>query len=284
MNLAGAPTKIPEPWAVSAAPGNVLPVPLNDPGDGLGKPSFQLGYPPVNFIAVGAGGIPPWGQYTNGIFNQLSAGLQWSQAGGPSYYDSGFSAAIGGYPSGAAVPAAGTQGLWWYSTADNNTTDPDTGGAGWVSSLQLSDYLEDTGTGNHIVITPPVTLSGVLKGQRFSIRVANNNTGATDIKIGSLAAVALKTQAGTDPVANDLIAGDVIQVVATSTSSFQWIAAQPVTSYISARTHRSTLLGNMQIPIWNPNTGANEMTTIADLASYIGNAGILLPFFLGGAQ
>ncbi|MFL9904287.1 hypothetical protein PQR71_40220 [Paraburkholderia fungorum] len=86
----------------------------------------------MTFIPEGSGGVPPFGQDMNGILNQISAWIQWVNAGGPVSYDATFSAAIGGYPKGAWLTSE-AGGSWWVSTVDNNTTDPDAGGAGWSS-------------------------------------------------------------------------------------------------------------------------------------------------------
>jgi hypothetical protein len=43
----------------------------------------------------------------------------------------------GGYPRGAIVQSATVLGRFWVSTADNNTTNPDTGGANWLSVIPV---------------------------------------------------------------------------------------------------------------------------------------------------
>ena len=95
-----------------------------------GAASLTDGFPPLTFLPLPSGGIPPFGKDFNGILNQITAWLQWYQAGGLSYYNAAFQTAIGGYPNTAVLVAATGQWLW-VSTADNNVTNPDTGGAGW---------------------------------------------------------------------------------------------------------------------------------------------------------
>ena len=46
-------------------------------------------------------------------------------------YDAGFSSENGGYPFGAFLQSANGLG-WWFSTVDDNTSDPDTGGGNWT--------------------------------------------------------------------------------------------------------------------------------------------------------
>jgi hypothetical protein len=70
-------------------------------------------------------------QDMNGGLFQMSAVDVWMCAGGGFPYSSGFSASIGGYPKGSRVLMASGLG-YWRSVVDSNSTDPDTGGAGWV--------------------------------------------------------------------------------------------------------------------------------------------------------
>lgn len=104
--------------------------------------SMSLGFPPQTFVDEGAGGTPPDGRDFNGILNYLSAWAQWQGAGGTVPWNSTI-ASNGGYPNRAIVGSNNTPGLTWRSTADNNTTNPDAGGAGWV--------LQDNLVGNSLV-------------------------------------------------------------------------------------------------------------------------------------
>ena len=132
------PTKFPQIWANSATCGTpytsncfiTLPIPTNSQiGVVNCAASLHDGFPPQTWPI--AGGCPPFGQDFNGIFYQLTAWAQWQSMGGPVPWDSAFSSAIGGYPNGAIVQSATTSGLWWQSIADNNLSNPDTGGANW---------------------------------------------------------------------------------------------------------------------------------------------------------
>jgi hypothetical protein len=78
----------------------------------------------------------------NGLLNQITAWSRWQAAAGLAAYDNTFSTAIGGYPSGATVLSASLPGRVWISTADNNTTNPDTGSAAnWLALMLASDVL-----------------------------------------------------------------------------------------------------------------------------------------------
>lgn len=129
MNLADAPAKLVEAFAAGGS-FNVIPVPSQIPIT-PGAASWTTGFPPLTMTPVSSGGIPPSGLDMNGLGNALSALLIWFNAGAGFPWDSAFSTAVGGYPAGARVLAATGVG-YWLSTADDNTTNPDAGGAGWV--------------------------------------------------------------------------------------------------------------------------------------------------------
>lgn len=93
--------------------------------------SFSAGFPPQTFTDEGAGGTPPDGRDFNGILNFLSAWQRWTATGAPATYDATFQTGIGGYPRGAIVASATVFGVFWISTAEDNTTNPDAAGVGW---------------------------------------------------------------------------------------------------------------------------------------------------------
>lgn len=133
MKASSIPTKVPTIWAAAAGSSYVRTVPVpSQIGIQNGAASFTDGFPPLTFTQPASGGVPPFGQDTNGILQLVTAWLQWAQAGGPLTYDATFQTGIGGYPNGARVLSAAGYALW-QSTVDNNTTDPDTGGAGWAA-------------------------------------------------------------------------------------------------------------------------------------------------------
>jgi hypothetical protein len=121
---------------------------------------MDSGFPPLTRIALSAGGKPPKGQDFNGIFNDAYTRLQWEQAGGFYTFDSAFSAAIGGYPKGAILINSARDGFW-QSTIENNTTNPDAGGIGWInySSGRLLNVQTFLSSGTY---TPTLVLSRLL--------------------------------------------------------------------------------------------------------------------------
>ena len=114
------------------------------------------------------------GKDLNGILNEITAAIQWQQVAGLPIYNGTFSTAIGGYPSGAVLRATSTTGLW-LSTADNNLTNPETGGAGWKIIANPFNFGVDTGAVNAYIVTlsPAQTL---VTGMHIAFTTANSNT------------------------------------------------------------------------------------------------------------
>lgn len=137
MQSSDIPVQFLKAFAADAGVGFVtFPIPVDSQiGITSGRASLTDGFPPLNFLPRQAGGVPPFGDDENGILKMLSLWSQWQGAGAPVFYDSAFSAAIGGYPKGTVLMAVSFANSW-VSTAENNTTDPDTGGAGWQALYQ----------------------------------------------------------------------------------------------------------------------------------------------------
>ncbi len=180
MQQSGYPAKIPAIWASQAASGYINTIPLAPSGTDPLLASYQDGFPAGTF---GASGSPPYGQDVNGILNAITAAVQAAQAGAVPAYDATFSGYIGGYPKGALIASA-TAGNFWLSTTDNNTTNPDTGGAGWagIAGLYLSNvvWLDASTAANNVTLTLPFSPA---TGAVVAFRVKNTNTGATAISI-----------------------------------------------------------------------------------------------------
>ena len=191
MQSTNIPSKIPLPFAYAAGSSykNTIPT-ASQIGITNGKASLTDGFPPLTFQALSSGGVPPFGADFNGILNEITAIQQWQEAGGMFAYDSSFSTAIGGYPKGAILQAAAFGGLW-QSTVENNTSNPDTGGAGWIS-LAFEGLQAITVTTADVTVTqlqsafPVIVVSGTLTGARNLIFpaivgewiVQNNTTGS----------------------------------------------------------------------------------------------------------
>ena len=200
MQSTNIPAKIPLPFANAAGPTykNVIPT-ASQIGITNGKASLADGFPPLTFQAISSGGIPPFGADFNGILNEVTSIQQWQEAGGFFAYDSVFSTAVGGYPKGAILQAATFDGLW-LSSAENNTSNPDTGGAGWVSlafegSQSISITTADVTLSQLQSAHPIIIVSGALTGSRNLIFPAI--TGEWIIQNNTTGALTAKTVAGT---------------------------------------------------------------------------------------
>jgi hypothetical protein len=125
----GIPAKYQLYWAQNAGGSFVLTPPAaSNPTPG--GASYNDGFPPTNMTL---GGIPPFGRYMNGALRAETQWSQWFQMGGPVSYDATFQGQVSGYPAGSLIQSASILGLFWFSTVDNNATNPDAAGAGWSS-------------------------------------------------------------------------------------------------------------------------------------------------------
>lgn len=166
MQLSDIPAWFAKRFAADASGTYIRTVPTTsaDPN----AASLSLGFPPNTFTNIGAGGAPMDGRDLNGILNALSAWSQWAGLGGPAPWSSTIGAAAGGYPLGAIVLSGTVAGREYQSTVNNNTSNPDTGGAGWrILVTQPATAGETTaGTSDERVITP-LRLSDALTGLSF---------------------------------------------------------------------------------------------------------------------
>ena len=129
MKLSDVPYKFQFQWAENASSGFVTsPIP---PTTSAPAASQSLGFPPETAVPIAAGGTPPNIDDYNGAYQYVTAWAQWLQAGYPILYDATFQTNIGGYPQNAMVNSVAFPGVIWQSTVDDNTSDPDTGGANW---------------------------------------------------------------------------------------------------------------------------------------------------------
>jgi hypothetical protein len=135
MQVASVPPKFPKVWGQNAGAPFIRPIPVDSQiGINAGFASLNDGFPPVTMTPIAAGGVPPFGQDTNGILKQITQVQQWQQAGGIWQFDATFVTAIGGYPAGATLSSRVVLGRQWMSTVDNNMTDPDSASAAnWVT-------------------------------------------------------------------------------------------------------------------------------------------------------
>lgn len=184
MLASSIPVKFALPFAANATGSFSRQVPTaSQLGITPGAASMNDGFPPLNFIDTAVGGIPPDGKDFNGILNQISAWSQWQNAGGIVPFDAAFSTAIAGYPKGATIAQTPFSGNLWLSIVDNNITNPDTGGAGWLCLIPNVQQIILTDTGNVNVYTAvnkiPLTTATLVNGTMQTISFTNGNTGSS---------------------------------------------------------------------------------------------------------
>jgi hypothetical protein len=148
---------ITEPFGTAAVPSDInLPIPVpSQISITPGAASFADGFPPVTFVDPDTGGAPPSGADFNGLLYMITQYCVALQTGAFPIYDVNVSTAISGYPEGAVLGKASGYGLW-TNTVPGNTSDPDTGGAGWLDGVPAgAGYLSDTLTsGTHNNLAP----------------------------------------------------------------------------------------------------------------------------------
>lgn len=153
MNLSSAPAQLVEAWATGdTSKTNPIPVPSQQTVT-PGAASWTDGFPPLCATPLTSGGIPPAKADMNGGLYQMSAVDVWMSAGAGFAYNAGFSASIGGYPKGSRVLMASNAG-YWRSIVDSNTTDPDTGGAGWVPDTRSGVVASVYASAQQTIATP----------------------------------------------------------------------------------------------------------------------------------
>jgi hypothetical protein len=216
MEASAVPAKFNIPWAYAAGSSYIRAIPqASQIGITPNAASLTDGFPPLPFQPGGA----PSGMDFNGILKWITQWNQWQGAGALVKYDPTFSAAIGGYPVGTFLAAA-VAGSCWLSTVDNNTTDPDTGGAGWVQltgtininaiAADVQDqtwiYCVDSGTADALVLTPSPAVTLLTPGLRLNVKKAANPNATTTptANINSLGAKTIVRADGSSIQPNDL--------------------------------------------------------------------------------
>lgn len=260
MQSSNIPAKIPLPFANAAGPSykNTIPT-ASQIGITNGRASLTDGFPPLTFTALSAGGVPPFGADFNGILNEITAIQQWQNAGGFFAYDSVFSTAISGYPKGAVLQSADLNGFWLNNT-ENNTTNPDTGGAGW-NSLIFKGSQSVTVTSSNVTLTqlqaayPIIIVSGLKTAARNLIFPAvvgewiiqNNSTGAFSLTA--------KTASGTGVLLTQgestYIYGDGTNIYFSDSAKVASFNGRVGTVTLNA-TDVTTALGYVPLPTNNP--------------------------------
>lgn len=165
MLASSIPAKFPIPFANGAGGAFVRPIPVpSQTGITPGAASLTDGFPPINFVPVNIGGIPPSGQDVNGILKQITQWNQWQAAGGPIQYDVAFALAIGGYPQGAVISSALVFGNQYISTADNNQTNPEAGAVAFTGSISGTTLTVTAVASGALALGQPISGAGISAG------------------------------------------------------------------------------------------------------------------------
>lgn len=222
MKIADIPSyKFQIPFGKSAGSGYIRSIPVaSQIGITDGAASLTDGFPPLNFQPVGSGGVPPFGQDFNGLLNAMSAWTRWQNSGGLVPYDSGFSTSIGGYPAGSVLKGT-SAGVAWMSIVDDNTTNPNTGGAGWIAiatapAVQSGvwNYAAAGGTANALTVALSPVPVGLATGMSIRVLIgANGNTGAATLNVNGLGAIPIRRMGGGTLIAGDLMAWAVVTLI-----------------------------------------------------------------------
>lgn len=196
------PAKIPLPFAYAAGSSYIESIPTaSQIGITNGRASLHDGFPPLTFTPISLGGTPPLGADFNGILNEITAIQQWQEAGGFFPYDSAFATTIGGYPAGAVIQSANSAGFW-INNVSANSTNPDTGGAGWTPltfyggvsvALSSADVTLTTLQASYPIITLTGTLAAnlsiIFPSFVKSWIVVNNTTGSFNVNLKTASTV-----------------------------------------------------------------------------------------------
>jgi hypothetical protein len=250
MQDSGVPAKFTTIFAADAGGSYIRAIPATtvDPN----AASYALGFPPNVFVPTDSGGDAPDGRDFNGLFKQLSAWAQWQAAGGPVVYDATFQTDIGGYASGAIITSGTTPGKLWMSTADNNTSDPDTGGANWtgwvfgssaaaVTSLTAGLGLSGgtiTSTGTIALLQASTGQLGGVKVDGTTITISGSGVISAVQSIGTVTSVGLVSPSFLTSSGGP-ITGSGNLTLALATQSANLVFAGPASGAAAAPTFRS---------------------------------------------
>ena len=224
MQISQTPALIPLAFAATGAK-NTIPE-VSQIGITDGAASLPDGFPPLTGTPIASGGVPPFRADMNGILFALSAWSRWQSAGGGVAYSSSFASDsnVGGYPKGARVLRSDGTGYWLNQT-ENNTTNPDTGGAGWVPDVKYGITAITGLTNANVTLAASqyakniITLAGTLTANVQIIFpaivgewvVVNNTTGAFTVTCKTASGSGIAITQGT----TSIIWGDATNIYAT---------------------------------------------------------------------
>ncbi len=110
-----------------------------------------------------------------------------------------------------------------------------------LPSTLLSDYVVDTGAANAYVITPAPAITAYATGQVFSFKAVSANTTTSTLAVNGLAAKTIKNSVGGNLAANDILAGQIIEVEYDGTN-FQMLNISG-NGYLDLQTNQTVAAG-----------------------------------------
>lgn len=151
-----APARLLQAFAANAVSDDIT-YPIPQPSQltiNPGAASLNDGFPPACFTDPASGGVLPSGGDFNGVLKMATGPAAYLMAGQRPFFDATLAAFMGGYIVGAKLAQVAAPGSTWTNIVDGNTTNPDSGGAGWVSSETLFSAVALTGV-NDVVLPGP---------------------------------------------------------------------------------------------------------------------------------
>lgn len=277
------PVSFVAPFANSAGAGYIRPIPVSSQiAITPGAASLADGFPPVTFVAVNAGGTPPWGQDTNGILNQITAGVQWEQVGGQPTFSATFANAIGGYPNGAVLQSADGTGFW-RSTADSNKTDPDAGPASFAGSISGATLTVTAVASGTVQVGQVLSGTGITAGtQILALGTGTGGNGTYTVSVTeTVSSTAITATGGANWLPGTFYGSTS---VALTNANVTLTAAQYSKPIIFLT---GTLTGNVQVTF--PNTSqkwyvVNQTVPGAFTLSALVSGGTLVPLVPGAVE
>lgn len=223
MQTSSQPKLLPIPFAEA---GSRQDIP-NDSQIGItaGRASYNDGFPPLTRTPLAAGGVPPFGTDFNGVFNDITAAIRWSQAGAGYPFNAAFNTAVSGYPKGARIPNSTLDGFWLNTTDGNSVNPENTTSAitGWVPSGVYGTTAITGMSGSSVTLTTlqaskdRITLAGTLTANVNLVipawikrwEIINNCTGAFSITVKTPSGTGVTITSG----ATAIVQGDGTNIV-----------------------------------------------------------------------
>lgn len=279
MQNSQLPAKWLKPFAADDP--NKVELPLTSPDPT--RASQSAGFPPLTMQPPESGGVPPQGEDFNGGMNQVARFVWWALAGGAIPFDNTWAtnAAINGYPQGAVIAAADLLGEW-FSTADNNTNNPDTNGTNWVPGYAYGATPVAL-TNANVTLTPAqaaktiITLSGTLTANvQVILPVWVREWLIVNSTAGSFTAT-VKTPSGTGVVIPQSgigvpVRGDGTNILSTGAPG-RWINRQIITATATYSPTPGTAFLDVTVVAGGGGGGGNQATGSGQTSAGAGGGG-----------